>query len=190
MKNEHLYLHVGESSTQLTVDERQGAFNVYNANDAIFDLGDAVSVERVEQWAFNVCEEIGAGARAGVTDGIAWSVKDETPVPVQAEFPSENWTVQDLGAVRADYPLWHKYCIRAENNVHLATVGGVDRFYEGQHKAIAHLMAGAPKLLAALIQAITESGYKVSGPSDSRAAEDGEPIWVCVARGAIANAQR
>jgi hypothetical protein len=33
-----------------------------------------------------------------------------------------------------------------------------------------------------LIQAIEESGFSVSGPIDSKAAEDGEPIWVCEAR--------
>lgn len=46
------------------------------------------------------------------------------------------------------------------------------------------------ELLTRLVQAIEASGYSVSGPTDSRAAEDGEPAWVCSARGAIANAQQ
>lgn len=45
------------------------------------------------------------------------------------------------------------------------------------------------ELLTRLVQAIEASGCSVSGPTDSRAAEDGEPAWVCNARGAIANAQ-
>lgn len=36
-------------------------------------------------------------------------------------------------------------------------------------------------------EAIEKSGYKINGPTDSRAAEDGEPVWVCEARGVIAN---
>ena len=45
------------------------------------------------------------------------------------------------------------------------------------------------ELLAALEQAIDESGYRLSGPTDHRAAEDGEPKWVCNAREAIAKAK-
>lgn len=39
---------------------------------------------------------------------------------------------------------------------------------------------------SALIQAIQESGFSVSGPTDLRAAEHGEPAWVCNARAALA----
>lgn len=42
------------------------------------------------------------------------------------------------------------------------------------------------ELESALIQAIEASGYSVSGPTDSRAAELGEPTWVCNARAALA----
>lgn len=38
----------------------------------------------------------------------------------------------------------------------------------------------------ALIQAIKASGHSVSGPTDVRVAEHGEPAWVCNARTAIA----
>ncbi|KVV07445.1 hypothetical protein WK77_16805 [Burkholderia ubonensis] len=38
----------------------------------------------------------------------------------------------------------------------------------------------------ALVQAIEGAGFAVSGPTDSRAAEHGEPAWVCNARGALA----
>lgn len=39
-----------------------------------------------------------------------------------------------------------------------------------------------------LVQAIEASGFSVSGPTDIRAAEHGEPAWVCNARAALANA--
>lgn len=39
---------------------------------------------------------------------------------------------------------------------------------------------------SALIAAIEGAGFNVSGPTDSRAAEDGEPAWVCNARAALA----
>ncbi len=42
------------------------------------------------------------------------------------------------------------------------------------------------ELESALIQAIEASGFSVSGPTDSRAAEHGEPTWVCNARAALA----
>lgn len=45
-----------------------------------------------------------------------------------------------------------------------------------------------PDLLAALMQAVGESGHKLNGPADWRAAEDGEPPWVCNARAAMAKA--
>ena len=44
------------------------------------------------------------------------------------------------------------------------------------------------QLVGVLIQAIESSGYLVSGPMDVRAAERGEPEWVCNARGVIAEA--
>ena len=50
----------------------------------------------------------------------------------------------------------------------------------------AGLIAAAPDLYEALVQAVTESGFSVAGPTDSRAAENGEPKWVCQARAAIA----
>ncbi|UIF89456.1 hypothetical protein [Cupriavidus sp. UYPR2.512] len=42
------------------------------------------------------------------------------------------------------------------------------------------------ELESGLVQAIEASGFSVSGPTDSRAAEHGEPAWVCNARGALA----
>ncbi|MWL91808.1 MULTISPECIES: hypothetical protein [Cupriavidus] len=45
-----------------------------------------------------------------------------------------------------------------------------------------------PEVEAVLVQAIEASGFSVSGPTDSRAAEHGEPAWVCNARGALARA--
>jgi hypothetical protein len=60
--------------------------------------------------------------------------------------------------------------------------------YSDEDGANARLIAAAPELLAVLVQAVHSSGFSLSGPSDSRAAEDGEPAWVCNARAAIAKA--
>jgi len=50
----------------------------------------------------------------------------------------------------------------------------------------ARLIAAAQELLDLLMEAIQASGFALSGPTDTRAAEDGEPAWVCAARAAIA----
>ncbi len=42
------------------------------------------------------------------------------------------------------------------------------------------------ELRKVLIQAIEAEGFSVSGPTDVRAAEHGEPAWVCNARAALA----
>ena len=54
--------------------------------------------------------------------------------------------------------------------------------------ALARLTEDNADLLSALRQAVDESGHYISGPTDWRAAEDGEPKWVCNARAAIARA--
>jgi hypothetical protein len=41
-------------------------------------------------------------------------------------------------------------------------------------------------LLTALQEAVEAAGFSISGPTDWRAAEHGEPRWVCAAREAIA----
>lgn len=48
--------------------------------------------------------------------------------------------------------------------------------------ANARLIAQAPAMLDLLIRAVEASGFSLSGPTDIRAAEDGEPAWVCDAR--------
>lgn len=45
------------------------------------------------------------------------------------------------------------------------------------------------KLQAALVQAIEEAGFSVAGPTDHRAAEHGEPKWVCEARAVLAESR-
>lgn len=87
------------------------------------------------------------------------------------------------------------------------STGEVESVIEGARVAIANLGAGANQgrrvssampggsinddpsiaLQAALVQAIEAAGFAISGPTDSRAAEHGEPAWVCNARAAIAN---
>jgi hypothetical protein len=53
----------------------------------------------------------------------------------------------------------------------------------------APLIAASPAMFAVLVQAVEASGFSVSGPTDSRAAEHGEPAWVCNARAALALAR-
>lgn len=43
-------------------------------------------------------------------------------------------------------------------------------------------------LVELLSLAIEHAGFRVSGPTDLRAAENGEPAWVCGARAALAEA--
>lgn len=65
-----------------------------------------------------------------------------------------------------------------------------DGFLLPNHEANKHVLAAAPELLDTLIMAVELSGFSLSGPTDWRAAEDGEPRWVCTARGIIAKATR
>ena len=51
---------------------------------------------------------------------------------------------------------------------------------------IKHPGQTVPELVSALVQAVEASGFSISGPTDSRAAENGEPAWVCNARGILA----
>lgn len=60
------------------------------------------------------------------------------------------WMIQDLGE-RSGYPNWHSFAVRTcKENVHLATVGNVDRYFEGKEKANATLMCASPDMLNAL----------------------------------------
>lgn len=64
------------------------------------------------------------------------------------------------------------------------------KFTEDGVRGTAQIMAAAPEMLDVLVQAVESSGFSVSGPTDSRAAEHGEPAWVCNARAVIAKATR
>lgn len=63
--------------------------------------------------------------------------------------------------------------------------------YEGASRHFARLR---PEPCGALVEALADcverSGYRLSGPTDSRAAEDGEPAWVCNARALLAEATK
>lgn len=48
-----------------------------------------------------------------------------------------------------DYEGWRVYAIRSAENIHLATVGGVDRYHQDEYADIANLFRAAPDLLAA-----------------------------------------
>jgi hypothetical protein len=65
-----------------------------------------------------------------------------------------------------------------------------EAFGESAHEALANarLIAAAPELYSLLIEAVAASGFSLSGPTDWRVAEHGEPAWVCKARAAIAKA--
>jgi hypothetical protein len=61
------------------------------------------------------------------------------------------WALQLLEQGKNDYAGWNSYCIRdGKTNVHLASVGHFDRYFEKQNEANARLMTAAPELLAAL----------------------------------------
>jgi hypothetical protein len=47
-------------------------------------------------------------------------------------------------------------------------------------------MGNKNRLTDELVNAIHGAGFSVSGPTDHRAAEEGEPVWVCNAREALA----
>ncbi len=76
------------------------------------------------------------------------------PKPNSLDGP---WKVQELGS-RVGYPDWHQYAVRhAKTNVHLATVGNVDRYYERDTKAHAMLMAAAPTMRNFLMRLAAET---------------------------------
>lgn len=54
----------------------------------------------------------------------------------------------------------------------------------------ARIIAQAPAMLDLLAQAVEASGFSLSGPTDIRAAEHGEPVWVCEARFVIGEVTR
>jgi hypothetical protein len=60
------------------------------------------------------------------------------------------WTTQELEHAYHGYENWNTYCIRSPQNVHIATIGHVDRYHEQDHEANARLIAAAPELLEAL----------------------------------------
>jgi hypothetical protein len=81
------------------------------------------------------------------------------------------WTIQELEHAYDGYENWNTYCIRSPQNVHIATVGNVDRFHEQDHEANARLLAAAPDLLAAL-QALKDWGCTHTSPRDPNSPHD------------------
>lgn len=92
--------------------------------------------------------------------------------PNQTEKPSATadksahtpapWAVQELGG-HVGYPNWKDYAVRSNENVHIATVGHIDRFYEHSNEANARLIAASP----AMFDYITKQANK----GDKHAAE-------------------
>lgn len=65
--------------------------------------------------------------------------------------------------VHPSYPDWRNYCIRdRKTNVHLASVGYMDRFFEKDTLKHAVLMASAPELLAALRRVVPWLGKMIA----------------------------
>lgn len=74
------------------------------------------------------------------------------------------WELQLLEKGRKGYEGWNSYCVRdGKTNVHIASVGQVDRYFEKHNEANARLIAAAPELLAAL-EALKEWGCTYTGP--------------------------
>jgi len=64
------------------------------------------------------------------------------------------WEIQELEKGKNGFVGWNTYCVRAsKTNVHIATVGNVDRYYENQAEANARLIVAAPDLLNACKEA-------------------------------------
>ena len=60
------------------------------------------------------------------------------------------WIIHGLQKGKNGYRDWNTYCVRSgKTNVHIATIGDVDRYYEKQNRANARLIAAAPDLLEA-----------------------------------------
>lgn len=99
----------------------------------------------------------------------------------QATHTPGPWALQSLGGGYRGYDDWCPWCVRSPQNVHLATVGGVDRFESERIEANARLIAAAPELLEAL------EGI-VDNEMCSCPAECDDQCWHSIARRAIAKA--
>ena len=75
-----------------------------------------------------------------------------TPTPFNGPL-----VVQELGS-RPGYPAWTQFAIRDQKtNVHIATVGHVDRYFEGKAESHAEFIVRAVNAHEALVSALTET---------------------------------
>ena len=59
------------------------------------------------------------------------------------------WKVEPFVQSINGYPDWHSFTVRHDRtNVHIATVGDVDRYYEQNNQANAEMIAAAPETAA------------------------------------------
>lgn len=111
--------------------------------------------------------------------------------PQYSPWRHGGWYVSNLqypnrasGCVSSNYPdgKWRIVCDGRPTDYTYPTRDAAARAEYELVKAIA--------LKNALTEAIEAAGFQVSGTTDVRASENGEPAWVCNARRAIAEASK
>ncbi|MDK9702409.1 MAG: hypothetical protein OEL20_04665 [Sulfuritalea sp.] len=118
------------------------------------------------------------------------TIKNQEWTPSYSPWRHGGWYVNNVkypngacGCVSSNYPdkKWRIACDGRPNDYTFPTRDAAAKAELELVKAIS--------LRAALVHAIEASGYSVSGPTDLRAAENGEPAWVCNARAVLAETQ-
>lgn len=74
--------------------------------------------------------------------------------------------------------------------IELATMKERQRKIDAYPQLVAALREAVRELRESLACAIEDSGHSISGPTDTRAAENGEPAWVCSARATLAETEQ
>lgn len=88
---------------------------------------------------------------------------NHTPTPFNGPL-----VVQELGS-RPGYPAWTQFAIRDQKtNVHIATVGHVDRYFEGKAESHAEFIVRAVNAHEAMIEALAGLLENIPQPKDVR----------------------
>ena len=98
----------------------------------------------------------------------------------------KNWTIQSLETNKSGFEGWNTYAVRAENNVHIASIGHVDRFFQDDTLRHAKIISSAPELLASC-QGLLKYAHSIA---EDAGIEDGHSFWAYIedAADAIAKA--